>query len=146
MVRNRKGFSIIEVLIAVLITSIAAMALMETAAQGRRAYETAIKHRETAESLGLIALSSTAMGGNGRSNAATILSSRYQIDNSRIIERLKIQQYVLKTEYSHRWSDSNESNDTKRAVASISANAIEQTFIEVNGVKSTLYGLSGEGW
>ncbi|MDD2266735.1 prepilin-type N-terminal cleavage/methylation domain-containing protein [Sulfuricurvum sp.] len=142
----RKGFSIIEVLVAVVITSIAGMALMESAAQGRRAYDTAVKHQKDSELAALIALSSNTMGGAGESDLATLMSTRYLIDNVRITEKLKPYHFVLKTERSHIWDVQGEGNETQRAVALISANAIEQTMIETDGVRTTLYGLSGEGW
>ncbi|MDD2368331.1 MAG: prepilin-type N-terminal cleavage/methylation domain-containing protein, partial [Sulfuricurvum sp.] len=59
----RGGFSIIEVLVAVVITSIAGLALMESAAQGRRAYDVALKHQKDYELAALRAISSNTMGG-----------------------------------------------------------------------------------
>jgi prepilin-type N-terminal cleavage/methylation domain-containing protein len=143
---TRGGFSIIEVLVAVVITSIAGMALMESAAQGRRAYDTAMKHQKDSELIGLIALSSNTMGGAGQSDIATLISSRYPLDNTRISETLKPYHFILRTERSHIWDVSGEGNETKKAVALISANAIEQTMIEMDGIRAPLYGLSGEGW
>jgi hypothetical protein len=143
---TRGGFSIIEVLAAVLITSIAGLALMELAAQSRRAYDTALKHQRDSELVGLIALSSNTMGGVGQNDMATLISSRYPIDNTLISEKLKPYHFVLRTEHSHVWDVSSEGNETQRAVALMSANAIEQTMIEMDGVRIPLYGLSGEGW
>jgi prepilin-type N-terminal cleavage/methylation domain-containing protein len=143
---TRGGFSIIEVLVAVIITSIAGMALMESAAQGRRAYETALKHQKDSELVGLITLSSNTMGGVGENDIASLISTRYPIDNSRIGEALKSYHFILRTERSHLWDVSAEGNETQKAVALISANAIEQTMIEMDGVRAPLYGLSGEGW
>jgi prepilin-type N-terminal cleavage/methylation domain-containing protein len=142
----RGGFSIIEVLVAVVITSIAGLALMESAAQGRRAYETALKHQKDSELVGLITLSSNTMGGVGENDIATLMSTRYPIDNTHIIETLKPYHFVLRTERSHIWDVPGEGNETQQAVALISANAIEQTMIEMDGVRIPLYGLSGEGW
>lgn len=142
----RGGFSIIEVLVAVVITSIAGMALMESAAQGRRAYETALKHQKDSELVGLIALSSNTMGGVGENDLSTLMSTRYPIDNSRISEALKPYHFILRTERSRIWDVSAEGNETQKAVALMSVNAIEQTMIEIDGVRTPLYGLSGEGW
>lgn len=142
----RRGFSMIEVLMAVVIASLAGMALLESSAQGRRAYETALAHQNTAEAVALVALSSHAMGGVGQNDAATLLGSRYPINNSRINEKLKKHYFILKTERSNRWDGSTEGNATQKAIAAISKNAIEKTIIETNGVTTSLYGLSGEGW
>lgn len=146
MAGSRGGFSIIEVLIAVVITSIAGMALMESAAQGRRAYDTALKHQKNSESGSLIALSSNSMGGVGVNDGATLLSTRYSIDNSRIRDRLKMHHFIIRTERSYAWSGTTEQNATLKAVASISDHAIERTMIEMDGIQMPLYGLSGEGW
>lgn len=143
---TRAGFSMIEVLVAVVIASVAGMALMESAAQGRRAYDKALTHRDTAEAASLVALSSYAMGGSGQSDVEMLISSRYAIDNSRINNELKTHPFMLKTQRSHNWDGSLEGNVTQRAVASISKNAIERTMIEIDGVQIPLYGLSGEGW
>ncbi|MDD5119138.1 MAG: prepilin-type N-terminal cleavage/methylation domain-containing protein [Sulfuricurvum sp.] len=142
----RGGFSIIEVLVAVVITSIAGLALMESAAQGRRAYDMALKHQKDSELAALIALSSNTMGGAGENDIATLMSTRYSIDNARITEKLKSYHFILRTERSHIWDASGEGNETLKAVALISANAIEQTMIEMDGARIPLYGLSGEGW
>jgi prepilin-type N-terminal cleavage/methylation domain-containing protein len=146
MASARKGFSIIEVLMAVVIASIAGMALMESAAQGRRAYDTAVHHRYTAEASELIAFSVHTMGGIGQGDTASLLSSRYFIDNSRIREILQSHKYTVTTQRSHPWNGSNETNTTHKAIASISKNAIEKTIIDINGVSTSLYGLNGEGW
>jgi prepilin-type N-terminal cleavage/methylation domain-containing protein len=142
----RKGFSIIEVLVAVIITSIAGLALMESAAQGRRAYDMALKHQKDSELAALLAHSSNTMGGAGENDIATLISSRYPIDNTRISETLKPYHFILRTERSHIWDVPSKGNKTQKAVALISANAIEQTMIEMDGVRIPLYGLSGEGW
>lgn len=143
---TRRGFSIIEVLIAVVITSIAGMALMEAAAQGRRAYDTALKHQKNSELASLVALSSNSMGGVGESECLSLLSTRYPLDNSRINAYLKTEHFSLKTERSHTWALPDEMNTSLKAVASVSANAIERTMIETDGIQIPLYGLSGEGW
>ncbi len=142
----RGGFSIIEVLIAVVITSIAGIALMESAAQGRRAYTTALKHQKNSELVSLVALSSNSMGGVGESECLSLLSTRYPLDNSRINAHLKTEHFILKTERSRAWTLPDEMNTSLKAVASVSTNAIERTMIETNGVQVPLYGLSGEGW
>jgi len=146
MASARKGFSIIEVLMAVVIASIAAMALLESAAQGRRAYDTAVHHRYTSEAGELIALSVHTMGGAGKGDTASLFSSRYFIDNPRIYTLLQSHKFTLETQRSHPWSGSTETNATHKAIASISKNAIEKTIIEINGASISLYGLNGEGW
>jgi prepilin-type N-terminal cleavage/methylation domain-containing protein len=146
MAGARKGFSIIEVLMAVVIASIAAMALLESAAQGRRAYDTAVHHRYTAEASELLALSVHTMGGVGQGDTASLLSLRYFIDNPQIHTMLRSHQFTLKTQRSHPWGGTNETNATHKKIASISKNAIEKTIIEINGASTSLYGLNGEGW
>lgn len=146
MATGRAGFSMIEVLMAVVIASIAGMALLESAAQGRRAYETALNHRHTAESAALVSLSSNTMGGVGENDAATLFSSRYLIDNGKILDKLQHHYFILKTERSHAWDGSDERNSTQKAAASISENAIEETIVNTNGVITSLYGLRAEGW
>lgn len=142
----RKGFSLIEVLMAVMIASIAGMALMEAAAQGRRAYDSAMNHRTIAETTSLVSLSAYSMGGNGESDAATLFSSRYSIDNPRIIDKLQSHQFRLQTERSRHWDGPEDDNATRKALVSILSNAIEETVVEINGAKTSLYGLSSEGW
>ena len=146
MAGARKGFSIIEVLMAVVIASIAGMALMESAAQGRRAYDAAVHHRYTTEAGELLALSVHTIGGVGHGDTASLLSSRYFIDNSRIRETLQSYKFTVTTQRSHPWNGSNETNSSHKAIASISKNAIEKTIIEINGANTSLYGLNGEGW
>lgn len=146
MAGARGGFSIIEVLVAVVIVSIAGMALMESAAQGRRAYDTALKHQKNSELVSLVALSSNSMGGVGENDVATLLSTRYPLDNTRINNLLKTYHFRLKTEQSHGWTEPDEKNATQQAVAAFSEHAIEQTMIETDSMKISLYGLSGEGW
>lgn len=146
MAGARGGFSIIEVLVAVVIVSIAGMALMESAAQGRRAYDTALKHQKNSALVSLVALSSNSMDGSGQSDGATLLSMRYPLDNSRINDNLKMYRFTVRTEASHAWRVSDEENSTLKAVSSISEHAIERIMIETDGIKIPLYGLSGEGW
>lgn len=135
----------IEVLMAVMIASIAGLALMESAAQGRRAFDTARSHQTTSESVALVALSAYTMK-DLNLNSVTLFSSRYPIDNDRILDKLKTYSFGVTTKPSHRWDVSQEGNSTQKAVAAISANAIEKITIEVNGQITSLYGLNAEGW
>ena len=146
MVIARKGFSIIEVLVAAMITSIAGMTLLQAAAQGRRIYDVATKNQEHSELVGLVALSSNSMGGNGENDLKTLISSRYTIDNTQIIDPFGGHYFTLKTEHFHTLEQSDEGNETKKMTAMISQNAIEQTTIEMDGKKTILYVLSGDGW
>lgn len=142
----RGGFSIIEVLVAVVIASIAGIALMESASQGHRAYERALHHRAAAESVSLVALSSHTVAGEGQTDVASVLAARYTIDNDRIRDELKIHRYELKTQRPHGWDGEGEGNETQRSIAAISRNAIEKTTVETGGAVLFLYGLTGEGW
>jgi prepilin-type N-terminal cleavage/methylation domain-containing protein len=142
----RKGFSIIEVLAAVIITSIAGMAPLQAAAQGRRIYDVAKKNQKYSELTGLIALSSNLMGGSGENDLGTLISSRYTIDNEDILDPLRKHYFILKTQDAHLLEQSFDRNETKKMVAMISKNSIDQTTIEMEGKRTILYGLSGEGW
>lgn len=146
MVIARKGFSIIEVLVAVILTSIAGMALLQAAAQGRRIYDVAKQNQQHSELSSLVALSSNLMGGNGESNLQTLLSSRYTMDNLQSIDALKTHTFVLKTQNFYTFEQSNENNATQQMSAIASKHFIEQTSIEMDGKKRILYGLSGDGW
>ena len=142
----RGGFSLIEVLMAVIIASIAGLALMESAAQGRRAFDIARSHQNTAESVALVALSAHTIKDLNFNSTAALFSSRYPIDNDRILDKLNTYSFSVKSKPSHRWDIPQEGNSTQKAVAAISANAIEKITIDINDQRASLYGLSGEGW
>lgn len=146
MGRGRSGFSLIEVLVAVVIASLAGMALLEAAAQSRRAYDTALARRESGRAAALAALSLTALGGTARTDGVSVITTRYGIDNARITERLRQIRFVISTERRRRWDERNESNASRQMAASASANALERTVIATKEGNVTLYGLTGEGW
>lgn len=146
MAISRKGFSIIEVLIAVMITSIAGIALLQAAAQGRRIYDVAKQHQQHLELSSLVALSSSLMGGNGESNLQTLIASRYHAENLPMIDSLKTHNFILKTQNLYPLEQDTQSSEAKQTLSSSAKIFIEQTSIEMDGKRTALYGLSGDGW
>ena len=142
---HKKGFSLIEVLVAVMIVSIAGIALLESVTQGRKAYESAVKKQNIFESAALAVLSSDDFDGVKNSSLADILSSRYKIDNAQIMNQLRSKKISVEKQHNHAWDGNFENNGTQQ-INSMIQNSIKKISITVDGSQVVLYELSIEGW
>ncbi|MDD5716925.1 MAG: type II secretion system protein [Sulfuricurvum sp.] len=140
----RRGFSLIEVLLAVVIASLAGLAMLETASQSRRAYETTLSHRGANETAALVALSAMQNATNTKSTLYLTIGGRYFIDNSAISQKLERKNFEWRRISGDRLRSRKEHNATRLSSDSqITVNKIE---IRCDDKSVALYGLGKGNW
>ncbi|MGZ8547180.1 MAG: type IV pilus modification PilV family protein [Sulfuricurvum sp.] len=92
---HSKGFSLIETLVAVMIASVAVLALLEVVSNASRTSENILSRFESSLMMGLVAGVVTDDMHGQTMSAAEVLKTRYAIDHSAILESLDATAYEI---------------------------------------------------
>ncbi|MCX6073035.1 MAG: type II secretion system protein [Campylobacterales bacterium] len=93
---HTKGFSLIETLVAVMIASVATLALMQVVSNISKASENLLNHFESSMMMGLVAGEINESVEGRVMNVDEILKMRYVIDHSAIRESLQTHTYQIR--------------------------------------------------
>jgi len=93
---HSKGFSLIETLVAVMIASVAVLALLEVVSNASRTSENILSRFESSLMMGLVAGVVTDDMHGQTMSAAEVLKTRYTIDHSAILESLDATAYEIR--------------------------------------------------
>lgn len=92
----RKGFSLIETLVAVMIASVATMALLQVVSNASRVSENLLNRFDSSLMMGLVAGMVTDTMQGQRMSTAEVLQTRYTIDHPAILESLDPFSYEIR--------------------------------------------------
>jgi prepilin-type N-terminal cleavage/methylation domain-containing protein len=93
---HTKGFSLIETLVAVMIASVATLALMQVVSNVSKASQNLLNHFETSMMMGLVAGEMNESVEGRVMSVDEILKMRYVIDHSAIRESLQTNTYQIR--------------------------------------------------